>query len=188
MPDLVEVGAALGAFFDDPYRNVTPSHEQLTAAMDRAVLRAGDPLTTSTTVGKARRVRTVLMWATDNAADRGLAFVGHVVALLRAAGRFSATADTPTAPTVIEGLRRSLTPLGYTLATDGSLRPTILDNLAGTKLTEALRTTSTDSTRTPVTPRCWSATARTSPRPRHDTSSSNASATTQSEATAEPFP
>lgn len=139
MPDLVEVGAALGAFFAEPYRDLTPSHGQLDVAMDRFGLRGGDPVTAGTSVGKTRRVRDVLVWATDNAPDGGLNFVKHVVSLLRAADRFSPVAEVSTAPTVVDRLRQSLATIGYTLDSDGSLRLTVIDGLAGTELTDALR-------------------------------------------------
>lgn len=139
MPDLVEVGAALGAFFAEPYRDVTPSHGQLDVAMDRFDLRKGDPVTAGTSVGKTRRIRDVLVWATDNASDRGLNFVKHVVSLLRAADRFSPVAEVPTAPAVVDRLRQSLATIGYTLGLDGTLRLTVIDALTGTELTDALR-------------------------------------------------
>lgn len=139
MPDLIGVGAALGKFFDEPFRDITPSHDQLTAAMQRADISAGDPRKPGSTVGKTRRIREVLVWATDHAPDRGLRFVEHVITLLRAGGRFSPADDNPTPTPVIDRLREALLPLGYALGADGSLAPTVIDNLAGTTLTDALQ-------------------------------------------------
>ncbi|WP_124344071.1 hypothetical protein [Cellulomonas algicola] len=72
--DLIELGAVLGAFFED---GAGPSHDQLDQAVARAGLVAGDPApggrgTRGEPLGKTKRIRTVMVYATDHDASAGL--------------------------------------------------------------------------------------------------------------------
>lgn len=139
--DLIGLGAVLGDFFED---GSGPSHDQLDQAIVRARLTAGDPAPGGKTpqgspLGKTKRIRQVLVYATDRDAAAGLGLARHVVSLLRADGAFSPGTGRYAAESKIGRLREAFAPVGFTLAPSGELRPTVIDNLAGTELTDALR-------------------------------------------------
>lgn len=139
--DLIELGAVLGDFFED---GSGPSHDQLDQAFARARLSAGDPAPGGRTsqgspLGKTKRVRQVLVYATDHNAAAGVGLAQHVVSLLRADGAFSPRMDKYAGEAKVGRLREAFAPLGFTLDDSGELLPTVIDNLAGTELTDALR-------------------------------------------------
>lgn len=139
--DLIGLGAVLGDFFED---GSGPSHDQLDQAFARARLSAGDPAPRGKTVpgsplGKTKRIRQVLVYATDHDAAAGLGLARDVVALLRADGAFSPGIDKYAGENKIRRLQEAFAPVGFTLDESGAVRPTVIDNLAGTELTDALR-------------------------------------------------
>ncbi len=87
--NLIELGSVLGDFFEG---GAGPSHDELDLAVGRAGLRTGDPgpggRSQTGPVGKTKRVRQVLVYATDNDAGAGLALSRQLVDLLRADGMF----------------------------------------------------------------------------------------------------
>jgi len=90
--DLIELGSALGDFFED---GKGPSHDELDHAVARAGLEAGDPRQAGgPPVGKTKRIRQVLMYATDHNPKAGLDLARQVVALLRADSAFTPALDT----------------------------------------------------------------------------------------------
>ena len=137
--DLIELGSTLGTFFDPEFGMVGPSHDQITHAVGRADLSAGDPRGTSDTAGKMKRVREVLLYATDHEPDAGLRFVEHVVSLLRACSRFVPTQPGYAGEQRITALREALGRVGYDLASDGTMQPLVIDSLEGRELSEALQ-------------------------------------------------
>lgn len=140
--DLVELGAVLGDFFED---GKGPSHDQLDQAFARAGLSSGDPApggrarVGGTPLGKTKRVRQVLVHATDHDPGAGLKLAQEIVALLRGDGAFSPALDEHAGARKIDRLRDAFARIGFTLDSNGALRTTVIDNLAGTQLTEALR-------------------------------------------------
>ncbi|WP_155726851.1 hypothetical protein [Mycobacterium avium] len=141
MTDLVELGAVLGAFFDD---GLGPSHDQLDQAFLRHGLADGDPApggrtSQGATLGKTKRIRRVFVYATDRRVSAGLPLAKEIVALLRAEGAFSSSLPGYAGEQKISRLTSAFKGFGMTLAEGGELRPTVIDNLAGTDLTEALR-------------------------------------------------
>lgn len=139
--DLVELGAVLGDFFDE---GAGPSHDQLDQAFARYGLGDGDPArggrtAQGTPLGKTKRIRRVFVFAADNDASAGLALAHEVVALLRADGAFLAALPGYAGVQKISRLAATFARLGMTLADNGELRPTVIDNLGGTQLTDALR-------------------------------------------------
>lgn len=139
--DLIGLGAALGAFFDD---GAGPSHDRLDTAFLRAGLAAGDPAPGGQTptrqpLGKTKRVRQVLVYATDSDGAAGVRLSQHIVSLLRAAGAFSSTGEAYAGDNKVARLRDAFLPVGFTLDESGGLRPTVIENLVGTKLTDALQ-------------------------------------------------
>ncbi|WP_226366978.1 abortive infection family protein [Pseudonocardia sp. ICBG162] len=136
--DLIELGSALGGFFDPELGQVGPSHDQIRHAVARAGLTPGDPRETSETVGKTKRVREVMIYATDHDPAAGLKFAGHIVSLLRASNRFLSTSGDYAGETRITGARSAFERIGYDLDASGSLRLLVIDNLSGVELSDAL--------------------------------------------------
>lgn len=138
--DLIGLGAVLGDFFKE---GDGPSHDQLDQAFTRAQLSDGDPAPGGKTpqgqpLGKTKRIRQVLVYATDHDAAAGISLARHIVSLLRAHGAFSSGPEYA-GEAKVQRLREAFAPIGFTLDDSGALRPTVIDNLAGTELTDALR-------------------------------------------------
>ncbi len=139
--DLVELGAVLGNFFED---GKGPSHDQLNQAFARAGLSNGDPAPSGHTPqgappGKTKRIRHVLVYATDHDPVAGLKLAQQVVALLRGDGAFAPALEGYAGPDKIDRLRDAFARVGFTLESNGALRPMVIDNLTGTQLTRALQ-------------------------------------------------
>lgn len=84
--DLIVLDAVLGDFFEG---GDGPSHDQLDRAVARAGLSAGDPAPVARRsqglqLGKTKRIRQVLVHATDHDPAAGVRLAQHVVSLLRA--------------------------------------------------------------------------------------------------------
>ncbi len=135
--DLIELGSVLGDFFED---GAGPSHNELEQAFARAGLAGGDPARGGgPPIGKTKRVRQVLVYATDNNPAAGIELAKQVVSLLRADGAFVASSGSYAGPAKIAALKRAFSMLGFDLDASGAMRPLVIDNLNGTQLTEALR-------------------------------------------------
>ncbi len=131
-----EVMTALARFFDE---GRGPSHDELDRLVTRAGLRSADPRASGdTTVGKMKRIRAVLGYAIDNEPAKGAALVKSLVGSLRACGCFRGGSDQFAGEASVDALRSSLRNLGMDLDASGTLRPTLLENLEGTELTDAL--------------------------------------------------
>lgn len=138
--NLIEIGSVLGDFFEGGFG---PSHDELDRAIARTGLQAGDPApggrSAQGPVGKTKRIRQVLVYATDHDSRGGLELARQVVDLLRAFGRFEPALDVYAGKDKCARLREAFGRLGYDLDASGSLRAKVVDNLAGTALTDALR-------------------------------------------------
>lgn len=139
--DLVEVSAVLGDFFED---GKGPSRDQLDQAFARTRLATGDPAPAGRTpqgapLDKTKRIRQVLVHATDHDPAAGLRLAQQIVALQRADGACTPALADYAGPQKIDRLRDAFARVGFTLDANGALRPTVIDNLAGTQLTQALR-------------------------------------------------
>ena len=139
--DLIELGSALAAFFDRDSDGTWPgpSHDELDVAVRRAGLEAYDPRRESSQVGKMKRVRQLLVAATDQDPSAGLALALQIVMLLRSSGAFAELREDGTTPTKLAALQRSFDALGYEMDASGAVRPKVIDNLSGTELTAALK-------------------------------------------------
>ena len=138
---LIGLGSALGDLFED---GAGPSHDQLNQAIRRTALTAGDPAPSGrasdgSALGKTKRIRAVLVYASDNAQQAGLDLAQQLVALCRADGLFDQADASFTGQDKVRRLRAAFDRLGYELDPDGAVRAKVLDNLTGTELTEALR-------------------------------------------------
>lgn len=138
--NLIELGSVLGSFFDG---GSGPSHDELDAAIFRVGLASGDPAPSGKAqtgvLGKTKRVRRLMLHATDCDPAAGLRLGLHLVDLLRAEGAFEPSLDTFAGAAKVARLQSAFGRLGYTLDPDGSLRPTVIDNLSGTELSDILR-------------------------------------------------
>lgn len=140
--NLIELGATLGGFFAD---GAGPSHDQIDNALRRHSLTAGDPAPGGRTplggapMGKTKRVRQVLTYASDSDPAAGFSFALELVDLLRSSGSFEPALDTYAGEAATQRLTGAFKRLGYSLGRDGSVQPLVLDNLEGTALTTALR-------------------------------------------------
>jgi hypothetical protein len=139
--DLIELGSALGAFFerDSDDRWPGPSHDELDVAASRTKLDRFDPRRESTQIGKMKRIRQILVAATDNDPPAGIAFAKQVIALLRSDGAFTTPRKDGTTPAKVDALRRALDTLGYTIDSTGAIRNKVIDNLTGAAMTDALQ-------------------------------------------------
>jgi hypothetical protein len=136
---LIGLGSALGDLFED---GAGPSHDQLTQAFRQVGLAAGDPAPAGHTrdgspLGKTKRVRAV--HASDRGRQAGIDLAQHIVDLCRADGLFDADDPSFAGEDKVRRLRSAFDRLGYVLEADGALRPKVVENLAGTQLTDALR-------------------------------------------------
>ena len=137
---LIELGSVLGAFFDG---GAGPSHDELDAAFARVGLAAYDPAPKGRTfngpLGKTKRIRRELTAAGDGEPQAGLQLALHLVELLRADGAFEPALDAYAGAEKVTRLQGAFGRRGYTLDRDGSVRPTVIDNLTGTELSSFLR-------------------------------------------------
>ncbi len=116
-----------------------PSHSDLEFHIRRAGLIQGDPNSNGLVVGKAKRVRSTLSWALENAPEEGGTFVCSLLAMVRGHGGFRESSENFVGKHAIENAIAVFDTEGYELTFDGELRPKLLDNLSGTALTEALK-------------------------------------------------
>lgn len=138
MNELIELGGALAPFYEQGFDS--PSHDQLDGAFKRAGLADGDPRKSpSDTIGKAKRVRQVFIYAQDNDPQGGMKLAQHLVALCRAKGGFIASSPAYPGADKVEALQRAFRSLTFDLDSSGQLRPIVIDNLSGTALTDALK-------------------------------------------------
>ena len=117
-----------------------PSHSEIKFQINRAALNAGDPNKSGPPVGKAKRVRTVLSWAIDNAPEKAEKFAMGIISLVKSCGGFRVTSPNYVGEEAINNLAEALKPLGVVLGLDGSISHVALYSLSGRRLTEALRT------------------------------------------------
>lgn len=138
--NLTELGAALGPFFDVPG---DPSHQQIGDAFIRHGVGHLDPAPdgrapNGSHLGKMKRVRQVFASPAAHNPTSGLPLARELVALCRAHGGFSDESETYAGRGKVTQLVQAFAPLGFTLEPDGSTRPTVIDNLRGTELSETL--------------------------------------------------
>lgn len=130
-----EIAGALARFFDQ----IGPSHDELDGLFARAGLMNADPKRGSpVAVGKMKRVRGVLRWASDNDPEAGSGLVKALVEAVRAVGGFRSGNPNYPGDEAVLALQEAFASVGYDLGTDGVLRAIVLDSLEGAALTDAL--------------------------------------------------
>jgi hypothetical protein len=140
LPPLTDsIAFALASLVDDAQRNRRdPSHSDIEFCIGKWNLTAGDPNSQGQTVGKAKRVRAVLSWAIDYSSENGRRFVQQLIAMVQSYGGFRDGSPNFVGEEAITSLREAMASEGFMLASDGELRPAVLDSLSGAELTEAL--------------------------------------------------
>lgn len=133
-----EITAAVARFFDG---GRGPTHDELSRLFRRVGLQEVDPIRRSPgeNVGKMKRVREVLSYATDMDRRAGAKLVKLLVETIRAAGGFRPTSESYAGSDVIDTAREAFRREGYALDPDRSLRPLMLENLDSAHQREALQ-------------------------------------------------
>ena len=116
-----------------------PSHSDLEFHIDRCGLSLADPKKQGQTVGKGKRVRTVLSWALENDISKGETLVCSLISQIRGFGGFRVTSPNYIGDDVVEDAIKTFHNEGFTLTRDGVLNPILLDGISGRELTAALR-------------------------------------------------
>ena len=116
-----------------------PSHDEISRMAARAGLsQAEQDAPDGVQRGKVKRLRVILAHAIDRQPKEGARFVELFLNQVRASGGFRVgTPDCPGAETIAQ-LRDAFRRVGFDLDPEGNLRPTVLENLVGAELTEAL--------------------------------------------------
>lgn len=119
--------------------NRGPSHDEISRMVARAGLSDAERDSPGVNQrGKVKRLRMILAHALDRQPDAGERFVELFVNQIRAYGGFRpGTPEYPGSATV-EQLRQAFRRAGFDLDPEGNLRPTVLENLVGIEMTEAL--------------------------------------------------
>jgi hypothetical protein len=142
LPPLTDgVAFALARAIDDAQLDVKrdPSHSDLDFLVGKCKLTHFDPKASGSPVGKAKRVRTILTSAVENTPEEGARFVEQLVVVIRTAGGFRADSPNYIGAGSLTNLRDAFKSEGFELASDGELRPAVLDALEGVALTDALK-------------------------------------------------
>ncbi|TKT94043.1 abortive infection family protein [Dyadobacter frigoris] len=135
-----EVAYAISRLVEDSSARREPSHSAIEQLLQRTGLGKLDPNKPGATpVGKAKRVQTVLSAAIEQFPDEAESFTAGLLSLVRACGGFRESSPNYTGTDVILNLSASFKKHRILLSIDGIVTPLLLDNLSGTKLTEALQ-------------------------------------------------
>lgn len=133
------IAFALARMVDDAQTDRRdPSHSDIQFCITNWKLAQGDPNSQGQTVGKAKRVRSVLTWAIEHSFENGRGFVDQLVSLVRSCGGFRNGSPNHVGDDTITSLREAMASEGFVLTSDGELRPAALDAMSGPELTEAL--------------------------------------------------
>ena len=115
-----------------------PSHADLEFQIKRVGLTDGDPKSQGQNVGKTKRMRSTLSWALEHDPQAGSKLVSNLLGLIRGYGGFRDSSPNYVGKHSIDTAIGVFGSEGYELSLDGELRPKLLDNLSGQKLTEAI--------------------------------------------------
>lgn len=133
------IAFALARMVDDAQtERRDPSHSDIQFCITKWKLTQGDPNSQGQTVGKAKRIRSVLTWAIEHSFENGRGFVEQLVSLVRSCGGFRSGSPNYVGEEAITSLRDAMASEGFVLTSNGELRPAAVDALSGTELTEAL--------------------------------------------------
>lgn len=134
------IAVAIAGVVDDGQDEVKrePSHADLDTWVSQHGLAGGDPRAKGMTVGKRKRVLAALRWAQEHQPGAGERAVRALVDLVRGVGGFRKESANFVGNEAVLNATAAFASEGYVLASDGDLRPVILESLGGAALTEAL--------------------------------------------------
>jgi hypothetical protein len=115
-----------------------PTHYDLDIMIKRVGLVSEDPKMNGQSVGKSKRIRTVLSWAIENELNVGEQLVALVINSVRGHGGFRTESKNYCGEEAINNLISAFESEGYTLFSNGEIKPKILDNLSEKEMTKAL--------------------------------------------------
>ena len=134
-----EIMVAVANLVDDAQVETRePSHSDIEFQIRRAGLEKADPKNLGRNVGKAKRIRAVLSWALENDLNSGEKLVYFLISTIRGLGGFRTTSPNYVGQESIINAIQAFKTAGYTLSTDGELRPMVLDNLSNKEIEDAL--------------------------------------------------
>lgn len=116
-----------------------PTHSDIEDVVKRAGLQKADPRRRGSVVGKAKRVRSVLMWAIEHDITAGERLVHQLLSLLRAVGGFRPESLNYAGREAIDNLTAVLRKDGYILHSDGEVSGIVFDDLGGIEKHEVLQ-------------------------------------------------
>ena len=117
-----------------------PSHSDIESQISRTQLDGADPNKQGgPPVGKAKRVRTVLLWAIDSNPQKAELFAAGIISTVKSCGGFREQSPNYVGREAIDNLAAALKPFGVSLGPDGSVSQIALESLSGKELTDALR-------------------------------------------------
>ena len=116
-----------------------PSHYDIGVEIERAGLSNVDPKRQGLTVGKAKRIRSVLNWAIDNDYEKGEKLVKQIIELIRANGGFKTDSPNYVGESVVGNCKDVLKSLGIILGPDGIVTPMLFDTLPMVEQEKALK-------------------------------------------------
>lgn len=106
-----------------------PSHSEIEYEFQRVRLLKADPKQQGNSVGKAKRVKTVLYWAIENDLEAGEKLVYSLLNLVKSVGGFRLTSPNFIGEEAIGNLINAFKDEGYSLSRDGNLNRVVLENL-----------------------------------------------------------
>ncbi len=133
------IAYALASLVDDGGKGRPPSHYDLDSLIKRCGLNQFDPAKDGASVGKAKRVKGVLLGAIASHREKAEEFGGGLIDLVRGNGGFRSESQNYVGSEPIANLSAALKVRGVTLSSDGVVASIPLASLSGKALTAALR-------------------------------------------------
>tara|TARA_R110002167_G_scaffold57840_8_gene163893 strand:- start:126995 stop:127822 length:828 start_codon:yes stop_codon:yes gene_type:complete len=132
------IAYALASLVDDRGKGRQPSHYDLHSLIDRYGLNQFDPANKGATVGKAKRVKSVLIGSITYQREKAEGFGSGLIELVRGMGGFRSESPNYVGAEPITNLAAALKVKGVTLGKDGVISTISLTSLSGKALTSAL--------------------------------------------------
>lgn len=136
-----EIAVAMSQVVDDASILVLtrkPSHADIENIVCRYKLEKGDPNLNGQTVGKAKRVNSILNFALEFDQEAGESFLSALLSVIKGHGGFREESPNYVGNEAIQNLKSSFKAEGLILASDGVIIPVVLDNLSEIEMEEAL--------------------------------------------------
>jgi hypothetical protein len=140
LPPLTDgIANAAARLVDDRNGSRYPSHYDLERIIKECGLEPADPKRSGVPVGKAKRIRGVLLHALQYDAPAGQRLLSKLVTVVRSEGGFREDSGNYVGAEAILNLAGEVREYGFELTGDGHLRPLLLGTLIGAAVTAALR-------------------------------------------------